>query len=83
MSFSYKLRTLRSGNWYVSKAQLEIIAHEEEVTGKVEADATEGNEQNSVGFYPDLLDEWIRASVKPLHAQISAPNEMMDRLISK
>ena len=66
---------------YNSREQIEMSAHEEEVTGEVEADATEGNERNSIGFSPDLVDERIKASLEPLHAQISALTEMMDRLI--
>ena len=52
----------------------------EEVTWKVEVDATEGNEENSIRFFPNLVDERIKASLEPLHAQISALTEMMDRL---
>ena len=81
MRFLNKFKTLRSGNSYDSNGQLEMSAHEEEVTGEVEADATEANEENSVWFSPDLSDERIRASLEPLHAQISALTKMMDRLI--
>ena len=81
MSFSYKFKTLRSGNSYDSSAQLEIAAHEEEVTGVVELNANEGNEENRVRFSPDLVDERIKASLERLHAQISALTEMMDCLI--
>ena len=80
MSFSYKFRTLRSGNFYES-GTLEMSAHEEEVTGEVEADATEGDEENSVRFSPNLFDERIKASLEPLHAQISGLIEMKARLI--
>ena len=58
-----------------------MSAHKEEVTGEVEVDATECKEQNSVKFSPDLVDERIKASLEPLHAQISPLPEMMDRLI--
>ena len=58
-----------------------MSAHEGEVTGEVEADVTELNEENSSRFSPELVDERIRASLEPLHAQISALNEMMDLLI--
>ena len=81
MSFSYKFKTLGNGNLYKANAQLEMSAHEEEVTGKVEADATEGNDDNSVRLSPDLVDEGIKASLEPLHAQISFFAEMMDRLM--
>ena len=81
LSFSYKLKPLRSGNSHDSNAHLEMSAHKKEVTGEVEADATEGNEENSVRFSPDLVDERIKASLEPLHAQISALTEMINRLI--
>ena len=58
MSFSYKFKTLRSGNPYDSKMQLEMSAHEEELTEE-EAGATEGNEENSISFSPDLVEEKI------------------------
>ena len=58
-----------------------MSALEEEVTGEVEADATEANEENSIGFSSDLVNERVKASLGPLHAQISALIEMMDRLI--
>ena len=44
-------------------------------------DATKGNEENSLRFSPDLVDEGIKASLEPLHAQFFALTEMMDRLI--
>ena len=81
MSVSYKFRTSRSGNLYDSKAQLEMSGHEEDVTREVEADSTEGNEKNSVWFCLNLVVEKIRANPGPLHAQISALTEMMDRFI--
>ena len=81
MSFSYKFKTLRIGNWYDSSAQPEMSAHEEEVTGEVEVNSNEGNEENSVRFSLDLVDERIKASLEPFHAQISALTEMMDRFI--
>ena len=68
MSFSYKFKTLRSGNSYDSNAQLEMSAYEEEVTREVEADTTEDNEENIVRFSTDLLDKKIKASLEPLHA---------------
>ena len=51
------------------------------VTGEVEADATKSSDKNSVRFSPELVDEKIRASLEPLHAQAPALTEMMDRLI--
>ena len=81
MNFSYKYMTLRSGNLYGSSAQLEKHTHEEEMAREVEVDANEGKEDNSVRFSLDLIDEKIKASLEPLHAQIFARMEMMDRLI--
>ena len=79
MSFSYKFKTLRSGNTYHSGAQLEMSEYEKEVTGEVEAGATEVNEENGTRISPDLVDEKIKASLETLHAQISACTEMMVR----
>ena len=58
-----------------------MSAHEKGVTGEVETGVSGRNEDNSVRFSPDLLDEKIMASLNPLHVQISAFREMMDRLI--
>ena len=81
MSFSYKFNTLRSGNTYDSSTQPEMSNHDDEVTGEVELDTNEGIEENSVRFSPDMVDERIKSNLEPLHAQISAFTEMMDRLI--
>ena len=81
MSDSYKFKTLRSRNSYDSRARIEVSAHEEEVTGEMEADATEGNEESSIRFSPDLVDERIKTSLELLRAQVSALTEMMDCLI--
>ena len=43
-----------------------------EVIEEVEARKNEGNEENSVRFSPDSVGERIKASLEPLHAQISA-----------
>ena len=80
MSFSYKFQTLKNGNSHDSSAQLEMSAHEEEVTRGVEVNANKENEEKSVRFSPDLVDERIKASLDPLHDQISALAEMMDPL---
>ena len=58
-----------------------MSAHEEGATGEVETGTIEGNEEINISFSPDLADERIKASLEPLHAQISALTEMMDRLI--
>ena len=58
-----------------------MSVHEKELTGEVEVDASGGNEKNNVRLSPDLVVERIEASLEPLHAQISALTEKMDRLI--
>ena len=58
-----------------------MSAHEDEVTGGVEVDVNNGNGEKSVEFSPGLINESIKASFEPLHAQISALTEIMDRLI--
>ena len=62
MSFSYKFNTLRNGNSYKLRTRPEMSAHEDEVTGVVEVDAREENEENSVRFSPDSVGERIKAS---------------------
>ena len=81
MSFCYNLKTLRSGTSYDSRAQPKMSGQEEEVTRELETDPAEGNEENSVRFSPNLVEEMIQASLESLHAQISALTEMMDRFI--
>ena len=81
MGFFYKFKTLRSGNLCDSNAQLEMSEHDEEITREVEANAIEINEENSAKFSSELDDESIRASLEPLHAQVSVLTEMMDHLI--
>ena len=81
MSFSCNLKTLRSGNSYDLRAQPGMTAHGDENAGEVETGIFEGSEENSIKFSPELVDERIKASLEPLHAQISALTEMMDRLI--
>ena len=81
MSFSYRFKTLKNGNSYDLRTQPEMSVHEEEATGEVEAGTIESNEENSIRFSPDLVDERIKASFEPLHAQIFALTEMMDCLI--
>ena len=58
-----------------------MSAHQDEAPGEVETGITEGNEENSMGFSPDLVGERIKASLEPLHAQSFALTEMMDHLI--
>ena len=61
MSFCSKFQILRSGNSYDTSSKLEKSPHEEEVTGEVEADAVEGNEEKGVIFFPELVDEKRKA----------------------
>ena len=81
MSFSYKFKTLRNGNSYDSKTLSEMSAHEDRTTGEVELGISEGSEESSMRFSPELVDEKIKACLEPLHAKITALTEMMDRLI--
>ena len=83
MSFSYKFNTLRGGNSYDCRTKPEMSAHGGENTGETETGIIEGSEKNSMGFSPELVDKTIEASLEPLHAQISALIEMMDRLIRR
>ena len=80
MSFSYKFKTLRSGDLYDSRIQPEMSANGDEDT-ETETGMIEGSEENSIRFSPELVDERIKASLELLHPQISALTEMMDRLI--
>ena len=81
MSFSYKSETLRSGNTYDSRALIEMSAHEEDVTEGTELNTNDENEENSVRFSPEMVDERIKENLETLHAQVFALTEMIDRLI--
>ena len=81
MSLSYNFKTWRSGSSYESRTQSEMSALGDEKTGEVETGINEGSEEISIGCSPALVDEKIKASLEPLHAQISALTEMMDHLI--
>ena len=72
---------IRSGNSYDSRTQPEMSAHKDEATGEVETGIIEGSEENSMNFSPESVDEGIKASLEPLHAQITALTQIMDRLI--
>ena len=58
-----------------------MSAHEDEVIRVVKADATEGNDENSIRNSPDFVDDEVNAIHGTLHALISALIELMDRLI--
>ena len=81
MSLSYKIKTLRRGNLYVLSMQPKMSTHGDENTGEAEMGIIEGSEENRKSFSPELVDEKIKASLEPLHAQISALTEVMDHLI--
>ena len=81
MSFSYKFKTLRRGNSYDLGTKSKMSTHGDENTEEAETGIIEGSKENSVRFSPELVDERIKASLEPLHAQISALTEMMDHSI--
>ena len=58
-----------------------MSTHENENTEVGESGITEGSEESNIGLSPDLVEERIKVSLEPLHAQISALTEMVDRLI--
>ena len=58
-----------------------MSTHGDENTGEAEMGTIQSSEENSVRFSPELVDEKKMASLEPLHAQISALIEMIDRLI--
>ena len=53
----------------------------DENTREADPGMNEGSEENSTRFSPELVDEGIKASLAPLHAQLSAPTETMKHLI--
>ena len=81
MSFSYKFKTLRSGNSYDLRTQPKLSTHGDENTREAEMESFEGSEENSIRFSSELVDKRIKANFEPLHAQIFTFTEMMDRLI--
>ena len=81
MSSSCESKTLRRGNLYDLRTQPKILRHGDENTGVAETGITEGSEEGHLRLSPELVDERIKASLEPLHAQISALTQMMDRII--
>ena len=81
MSFSFKFKTLWIGNSYDLRSQPEMSTHGEEKTREAKTRMVECSEENNIRFSPELVDEKIKPSLDPLHAQISVLIEMMDRLI--
>ena len=63
------------------KCTIRIVRPRRRSDKRSRVDASGGNEENSVRLSPDLVDEGIKVSLEPLHAQISALTEMIDSLI--
>ena len=80
MSFSYKFRTLRSGNSYDSRTQPIMPTRGYENPGEAETGIIEGSEENVMRVPPELVDERMKVSLEPLDAQITALAEMMNPL---
>ena len=78
VSFSGEFKTLRSGNSHDLRTQLKMSRHGEENTGVAETGIIDGSEEAHIRFFPELVDETIKASLELFHAQISALTEMMD-----
>ena len=74
-------KTLKSRNTYDLNARLEMSAYGEEAMEETATEMKEQNDENSGILSPDLIEERNKASLEPLHAQISDLTEMMDRLI--
>ena len=81
MRFSCELKTLRSGNSYDLRTHPKMSTHGDENTGTVETEITESSEEGHIRLSHELVDERIKASLEPLHAQMFALTEMMDRLM--
>ena len=81
MSFSCKVKTLRSGNSYDLRTQPKMSTHRDENTEVMASEVTEGSEESNIGLSPELVEERIKANLEPLHVQISTLTEMKDRLI--
>ena len=58
-----------------------MSAHEEQTTTASESNEAEQNNETSTGFFPDLIEEKMKAKFEPLHVQISALTQMMEMLI--
>ena len=58
-----------------------MSAHEEEATEEMAIDLNERIDKNNASFSPDMIEENIKANLKPLHAQISALTETIASLI--
>ena len=81
MSFSRDSKTLRSGNSNDLRAQPKISTHENENMEVVKSRVTGSSEERYIGICPELVEERLKVSLEPLHAQISPLTKMMDWLI--
>ena len=81
MSFSDKFKTLGSGHLYDFRTQPRMSARGDENTRVAEMEIIEGSDENGMRFSAELVNEKIKVSLEPLHAQITALTEIMDRLI--
>ena len=81
MSFSCEFKAIRSGNSYDLRTLPKMSTHGDENTRESETGITEGSHESNIRFSPELVDERIKASLEPLHAQSAALTEMMDRII--
>ena len=63
------------------RTQPKLLRHGDEDTREAEMGTIEGSEENGIRFSLELVEERIKASLAPLHAQSSALTEMIDRLI--
>ena len=70
MSFSYKVKTLRSGKSYDSRTQSKLSTHGDDNAEVIESGLTEGSEESNIRFSQEIIQERIKANL----------TEMMDRL---
>ena len=80
MSFSVEHRTLRNGNTYNLKPHPDMSAHEYQSAAASELNAVVQSNETALKFSPELLHEKIKTNLEPLHAQIPALTQMMDKL---
>ena len=58
-----------------------MSAHKKQPTAASEPNAAEQNSKAGIDFSPELIEERIKAILKPFHARISAQTQMMNKLI--
>ena len=74
-------RTLRSGDYYNLKTRLKKFSHEEHQAEASEVHTAKRSDGSNTEFSPNLTEERIKANLEPLHAQIFALTQMMNKLI--